>query len=50
MFKVTKIILPVVALSFLAGCSSDSAEEILEDVLDKSSVALSNLRATCRHL
>lgn len=43
MLKVTKVFLPVLALSFLAGCSSDSAEEILQDVLNKDSVVLSNL-------
>ena len=35
--------LPVVALSFLVGCSSDSVEIILEDILNKNLVALSDL-------
>ena len=44
MFKVSKVFLPLFALSFLIGCSdSDSPEEILEDVLNKDSVTLSNL-------
>ena len=43
MNKLTKIFLPAVVLAFQVGCSSDSADEILEDVLDKNSVALSKL-------
>ena len=43
MFKMTKILIPVIALSFQIGCSSDSPEEILEDILNKNSVALSKL-------
>jgi len=43
MFKVSKVFLPLVGLSFLVGCSSDSAEEILEDILNKDSVTLADL-------
>ena len=43
MFKIIKISIPVIALSFQIGCSSDSPEEILEDILNKDSVALSKL-------
>jgi len=43
MNKLTKIFLPAVALAFNVGCSSDSPEEILEDILNKDSVSFSNL-------
>lgn len=44
MLNLTKLFLPIVALSFQVGCSSsDSPEQVLEDVLNKDSVALSKL-------
>ena len=44
MHQLTKIFLPVTLLIFQIGCSSsDSPQEILEDILNKDSVALSNL-------
>ncbi len=44
MFKLTSIFLPIAMLSLQAGCtSSDTAETILEDVLNKDSVTLANL-------
>ena len=45
MFKVSKVFLPLVGLSFLVGCSSDDPQTIVEDILDKNSVLLSNLSA-----
>ena len=45
MFKLSRVFLPMVALSLLVGCSSDSVEEAINDILNKdmASVALSNL-------
>ena len=44
MLKLSRVFLPVVAVSFLVGCSSDdSPEEVLENILNKDSVALINL-------
>ena len=42
MYKGLRVVLPVVMASFLMGCSDD-AETILIDILDKDSVALSDL-------
>jgi len=46
MFKVSKVFLPLIGLSFLAGCSStDDAQAIVEDIFNKDSVLLSDLSA-----
>ncbi|RKZ62443.1 MAG: hypothetical protein DRQ44_10965 [Gammaproteobacteria bacterium] len=46
MFKVSKVFLPLVGLLFLVGCSSsDDTQAVVEDILDKNSVLLSNLSA-----
>ena len=43
MFKLSGVLLPLVGLSFLVGCSSDDPAVILEDILNKDSLTLSNL-------
>ena len=44
MFRFIAFILPLSILSLLSGCSSsDSPQEILEDILNKNSVTLTNL-------
>ena len=43
MFKLSSVLLPVVAVSLLVGCSSDDTAAVIDDILNKSSVALTDL-------
>jgi flavin-binding protein dodecin len=43
MFKLSKVLVAGAMVAFLVGCSSDDVDEAIDDVLNKDSVALSNL-------